>query len=165
MTLVSLFSGIVVFLLAFYGLGAGLGSWTPRSDGGMRRSSRLWSWLAWFISTVVSSFIIAVVVIWVLRSLKVIHLLGIRAGAWGTYTVEGSLASNAMVTISLSLVFVAILTVRVVMTVPAVARLASKIIGESQWLVDFLEWAEARRQATIAGARWILSKIQGLFNW
>jgi hypothetical protein len=164
MSLVSIFLSIVVFVLSFYGLGFALGGWRSSSSR-VRKLTGFWSRLDGVISTIVTSFIIAVVVVWLLKLAGIIQVQGMRGLSWGIYTVSGSLSTNALVALGISLAFIIILIFRILITVPAFAKLAIRLLGESEWLDEFMIWAMERRKATILGAMWILSKLQGLFKW
>jgi hypothetical protein len=164
MSLISIFISAVVFALSFYGLGFALGGWKP-APVGVRRLTGFWARADGIISTVVSSFIIAVVVVWLMKIAGIVQIQGTRGLSWGIYTVTSSLPANSMIALGISLAFIVVLIFRIMITVPAFARLAMRLLGESEWLDEFMLWAVERRKATLAGAMWILSKLQGLFKW
>ena len=164
MTIASLFLSAVVFILSFYGIGTVLTGWeTPQK--GVRRLTGFWARLEQATATVVTSFMAAVIVVWAMKAMELIEVEGTRGTSWGVYAVHGSMSSNAMIALGISLAFVIALVGRLLVTVPAFARLALRLLGESEWLDEFMEWASERRRATIAGAMWVISKIQGLFRW
>jgi hypothetical protein len=157
-------SSALAFVIGFYGLGAALKGWGSRRGAAADRAD-IWFSIDNYTSTVVSSFIIAVFVILGLQYLGMVDLGPIPGTPWGMYLVGGSLAANTIIVVGLAVTFVTILGIQVLIRVPFVTRLLVRIVGESQWLVDFMEWADMRRRATIEGAKWILSHLQRLFRW
>ena len=158
MNAISLLSGIVVFALSFYGFGTMIGT-SPISRRGVKRLVGVWASLDGLVATVVSSFIISVTLVWALGFFGVVTISGERGVSWGTYIVEGSRAANALIALSLSAAFVALVAGRLALTVPAVTRSVVRSVEESSWLVKFMKWCIERRRATIAGAMWILHKL------
>lgn len=168
MTYVSLFSRIVVLVLAFYGLGTLVSGWSHGDRGGVRRLAGGWTRVDQAISTVVTSFILAVLVVWVLQIANAVAILGSRGTSWGVYVVRSSPAASSLIALSLSIAFMIALSVRLILTIPTVTRFVVKAVGESEWIVEFMEWCIARRNATIAGAMMILNKLRvfrQLFRW
>jgi len=165
MTGLSIMSGIVVFVLAFYGLGALLPRRNPKRRIGY---SGRWSAVEDLVSTVFSSFVIAVIVVWALKGLGFIRVVGLRGVSWGTYVVEGGQTANSIITFSLSIVFVVGFVVRAALVAPRATRQAARSLAESDWFGEFIEWCVARRDATIDGARWLLERVRRLlflFEW
>jgi len=165
MTALSIMSGIVVFVLSFYGLGALLPRRSPKRRIGY---SGRWSAVEELASTVFSSFVIAVIVVWALKGLGFIQVVGLRGISWGAYVVEGGQTANAIITLSLSIVFVVGFVVRAAFMAPEATRQAARSLAKSDWLDEFIEWCVARRNATIEGARWLLERVRRLlflFEW